>query len=409
MSQGKLYEFGVLPNGLSSACRFFTKIGKIPLSVLRRDHSILCTGYLDDSLFVHTDPNKLLYHTDIAATLVQDLGFMISPKKSVIHQTQQIEYLGFIIDSHQMNITLPSENNDRIFQMVHNLFQKNTATIRAVAQVVGALIAARQATRHALLFTKEMENPKIEALRQHCGNFDRKMEITQSMKHELQWWLENLPTLEATILPPQIDVVMNTDASLKGWGAFLPASGLRFGGRWNEAEQNLHINQLELLAIYHALRAACREHNDCHIKIMTDNTTAVSAITKQGSTKSDGCNKIARDIWFWAVETNVSLTAAHIAGNKNVEADEESRLFNDNLEWTLNSKYFDQACAQWGTPTIDLFATRINTKLPRFCSWMPDPDAEIIDAFTVSWEGEYIYAFPPFSLLGKVIQKIIAE
>jgi hypothetical protein len=70
--------------------------------------------------------------------------------------------------------------------MVTALFHKDRATIWAVAQVVGALIAARQATKHALLFTKEMENQKIEALRRHCANCERKMDITPEMKHELQ-------------------------------------------------------------------------------------------------------------------------------------------------------------------------------------------------------------------------------
>jgi hypothetical protein len=48
--------------------------------------------------------------------------------------------------------------------MVKSLIQKNVAPIRTVAQVVGTLIAARQARKHVLLFTKEMENKKSDAL-----------------------------------------------------------------------------------------------------------------------------------------------------------------------------------------------------------------------------------------------------
>jgi hypothetical protein len=142
---------------------------------------------------------------------------------------------------------------------------------------------------------------------------------------------------------------------------------------------------------------------------LTDNTTTVSCIKKQGSTKSDNCNEIARQIWFWAVDRNVWLTAAHIAGVLNVEADEESRKFRDNLEWTLRADIFSDICAKFGVPTVDLFASRLNCQVPRFYSWLPDPDAEIIDAFTTSWEGEYAYAFPPFNLIGRVLQKMIWE
>jgi hypothetical protein len=40
---------------------------------------------------------------------------------------------------------------------------------------------------------------------------------------------------------------------------------------------------------------------------------------------------------------------------------------------------------------------------------MPDPDAEAIDSFTTCWQGYYVYAFPPFRLIGRVVQKIIHE
>ena len=53
-------------------------------------------------------------------------------------------------------VTLPHDKYLLILQAVQNLIRKDTATIRAVAQVVGALIPARQATKLALLFTKEM-------------------------------------------------------------------------------------------------------------------------------------------------------------------------------------------------------------------------------------------------------------
>ena len=40
-------------------------------------------------------------------------------------------------------------------------------------------------------------------------------------------------------------------------------------------------------------------------------------------------------------------------------------------------------------------------------SWKPDPYAvEIIDAFSMECES-YMYIFPPFSLIGRIVQKII--
>ena len=107
---------------------------------------------------------------------------MLNPEKSVIQPTQELEYLGFLINSVTMTVTLPREKTEKLLGLVETLLRKSRATIRQVAQVVGGLIAARHATKHALLFTKEMENQKIIALKENCGNFDRKMDVTDDMK-----------------------------------------------------------------------------------------------------------------------------------------------------------------------------------------------------------------------------------
>jgi hypothetical protein len=47
--------------------------------------------------------------------------------------------------------------------------------------------------------------------------------------------------------------------------------------------------------------------------------------------------------------------------------------------------------------------------LKTFCAFQPDPLAHTIDAFHLKWHGFLGYAFPPFCLLGKVMQTIIQD
>ena len=42
---------------------------------------------------------------------------------------------------------------------------------------------------------------------------------------------------------------------------------------------------------------------------------------------------------------------------------------------------------------------------PRYFSPCPDPDAEAIDALATNWPNETVYAFPPFNLVRKVLEK----
>ena len=57
---------------------------------------------------------------------------------------------------------------------------------------------------------------------------------------------------------------------------------------------------------------------------------------------------------------------------------------------------FAQIITHWGTPEIDLLAARLNTQLPKFVSWKPDPTSCLVDAFTITWDSLYFYAFLPF-------------
>lgn len=128
-----------------------------------------------------------------------------------------------------------------------------------------------------------------------------------------------------------------------------------------------------------------------------------------GGTKSPSCNQVTYGIWDWCVNNNTWLTATHIARVENTEADKESRLFNDRTEWALKREIFTQITTYWGIPEIDLFASRLNTQLPRFVSWKPDPASCFVDAFTISWDSSYFYAFPPFCQIHRCLQNILED
>ena len=57
-------------------------------------------------------------------------------------------------------------------------------------------------------------------------------------------------------------------------------NGLSTGGHWQPNEAKHHINYLELLAAYFVLKSFLKDVIGTHIKIVIDNTTAVSIINK---------------------------------------------------------------------------------------------------------------------------------
>ena len=57
-------------------------------------------------------------------------------------------------------------------------------------------------------------------------------------------------------------------------------------------------------------------------------------------------------------------------------------------------------------PKIDLFALPWNAQLTEFVCLHHDPEAWMIDAFSINWEYIKGYAFPPFNLIGNFTQKM---
>lgn len=136
---------------------------------------------------------------------------------------------------------------------------------------------------------------------------------------------------------------------------------------------------------------------------------AISYINKMGGVRSEECRKVGFDIWRWAETQQVWLTTSHIPGLENEIAESLSRNFSPSVEWKLNQNIFDSICEEFGTPEMDLFASRHNAKLQNYCSWFSDSYCSKEDAFSFSWSGMFYYIFPPFRLVGKCCQKILMD
>ena len=109
----------------------------------------------------------------------------------------------------------------------------------------------------------------------------------------------------------------------------------------------------------------------------------------------------------WTESFNVHLDARYLPGESNVLADVLSRRGQVvGTEWSLHPQVARALLRAWGNPSIDLFATCLNAKLPLYCSLVPDPQAVFEDAFRHPWDDLDLYAFPPFALVGRVIARV---
>jgi len=98
----KLYiqalQFICLCFGLGPAPIVFTKLLKVPITLLRR-LNIRLIIFLDNILLMAASIEQLFMNRDTLIFLLQHLGFVINAKKSVFLPSQRIEFLGMMIDS----------------------------------------------------------------------------------------------------------------------------------------------------------------------------------------------------------------------------------------------------------------------------------------------------------------------
>ena len=139
---------------------------------------------------------------------------------------------------------------------------------------------------------------------------------------------------------------------------------------------------------------------------MCDNVTAISYVNNMGSIKSQTFNDIACRIWDFCTKNQLLVSAAHIPETINIETDKQFRVLEDATEWKLISSLFHKIVEKFGKPDIDFFATRINKELDRYVSWHPELQTMAISAFSLTWNNNYDYMFPPFSFIGQVLAKI---
>ena len=113
----------VLPNGLSSGLRNFTKLTKPPIACLRIGVTVAI--YIDYVFVIGDNYEQCLVGTIKTIKLFLKLGFIIHPEKSSLQPSQEITYLGFVFNSKKMLFTLTNEKREKIIESCKSFFKKD--------------------------------------------------------------------------------------------------------------------------------------------------------------------------------------------------------------------------------------------------------------------------------------------
>ena len=275
----QVWRFKTLPFGVNSAPYIFTKLTKPVVSLLRH-LGIRLILYLDDLLIMGNGIEQTRRWLATSLEVLTALGFIVNLKKSVTTPTQTMEFLGFVLNSTQMTISLPQPKLKALRQTVARLLSHKEGSVRQIAQLLGTMVAAHPAILPAPLFYRKLERAKSNALREGLG-YDSVIQINQGMEHDLSWWFNQSHLFNGRPLQiPHWDLVIETDASTTGWGAY--CKDVSTGGPWTTQERQHHINFLELLAVFLAIKSFASKLWKANVLLRVDNVTAIAFINRMG-------------------------------------------------------------------------------------------------------------------------------
>lgn len=401
----KVYQFLAVPFGLAVAPQVFTRVFQTVIAHLHT-LSIQAHSYLDDSLLKEFDSEILSRHTFLFIRLLLDLGFLISWKKSQILPSQDFLFLGEHYRTDLGLIFPPEEKFQSLCQKILIFSNSPSVTARQFSQLLGFLNSLADVVPLGRLHIRPLQFFLQEHWDSASQVWEALVPILPVVLPHLEWWTrrENVLTGVA-LLHPVPSLTLYTDSSLQGWGAFL--EGKSASGVWSLVQQQEHINLLEMRAVLLALQHFKTLLVSKAVVLATDNTTVVAYLQNQGGTRCHALFLLCKEILLLCLLSHIHLVVRHIPGTFNVLADCLSRFHNPvNTEWELRQVVFDSVVLRWDRPHVDLFATSLNHKLETFVSPVPDPLSFAVDAMSLSWDGMFAYAFPPFRFLLQVLLKI---
>ncbi|XP_070572493.1 uncharacterized protein [Ptychodera flava] len=204
-------------------------------------------------------------NVNAAVTLLLSLGFLVNWEKSKLVPKQEIQFLGMVINSQEMTISLPQDKVNRLQVECQSLLHRDSVTVRCLSKLLGKMTATLEAVTVAPLHYRSLQKDQLAVLSQ-TGSYDTPLSLSLEVKEELKWWMDCLGRWNGrSLLPQKPEVILQTDASKLGRGALCVHNTAQ--GQWSVMEQKLHINQLEMLAVFKGLDSLVSHLRDVCVEV----------------------------------------------------------------------------------------------------------------------------------------------
>ena len=413
---GEGYQIQAMPFGWNLSSQW-SHVMSQPIKAWLHQMGIKLAWFVDDILILGTSKEDVLNKTSQTIHLLTRLGLKVNIAKCSLEPAQEVDYLGQRINL-ATNTLSPLPNKTQACQRaVRKCLKGHKTPPRFVAKVAGMLLDQakgnpalhgypQQLMRLAAQMASFHNNPQAKNVYQAWNAPQHKTELTQELLDESLRCLQQT-TPKVFRATSNLRYLLSTDASDLGWGASLSLEGKEIksaGLMWTRNQQHLHSTHKEALATSLAMKFLLPfVPEGCTLELQTDSLSTMWLWNK-GSRIRSLTNTIWRQVQA-IHKKKIFCVARHVPGVTNRRADWLSRN-SDPKNYRLRPAVFRDVCHHFQChPTVDLFASRRNKQLPRFCSWRVDPQS-LGSAWDLHWGQELGWCNPPWELIPAVLDKI---
>ena len=322
--------------GLRCAPYAFTQYSNFVVKCCGKLGADRCVNYLDDFVVLGGSEKDCAHAQDTLHRVLVNFGFEVAEKK-VTPPRQKFKYLGIMIDSVSMTVSIDEDKLHRVKSEVLKLLDVQSCKRVDLEEVAGLLAHCATVVKGGRTFARRIYN----TLRDTVGEVVLLDEIIQQ---DFLWWASFVTWFngKAKVLGAGYgDLYVYTDSSNYGFGCHIEDD--YFWGVWHQVALSCphsedpplierysdHINITELWPVVVAIHRWGVRWRNCRIMVVTDNTQVQGWVNK-GCSSNPYAMAWLRELFWVSAFYNISIRACRIASADNLVADALSRLNDPN-------------------------------------------------------------------------------
>ena len=259
-----------------SPCLYQSLRGGVGLGSRSRDSTAPLPGRLVGSLLLGEEGQGV----DQGAPLgCRTLGIVINEKKSDLVPSQSAKYLGMTIDTGAGKVFPSLARVEKFLTVAERFCTMQSPPAQLWQVVLGHLASLERLVPHGRLRMRSLQWHLKSQWSPESDPPSLPVALPEEARRDLSWWMVRDHLLVGVRFgTPAPDLHLYSDASSSGWGAHLLDQNV--SGVWSAQEKLLHINLLEMKALFLALQAFQEDVAGHHVTAMCDNSTVVAYVNK---------------------------------------------------------------------------------------------------------------------------------